>query len=45
MGIEECTCRHEHQVMHGSVESLYHTSETTITLLAKCKLNKNLKRK
>ena len=32
MGIKECTCRDEHWVLYGSVESLYCTPETDITL-------------
>jgi len=31
MGIKESTCV-EHQVMYGSVESLYHIPETSFTL-------------
>ena len=30
-GIKECTCD-KHWVMYGSVESLYYTPETNITL-------------
>ena len=34
MGMEECTCRDEHRVLYGSVESLYplYTPETNVTL-------------
>ena len=32
MGIKEPTCCDEHWVMYGSVESLYCTPETNITL-------------
>ena len=32
MGTKECTCCDEHQVMYGSVESLYCTLESNITL-------------
>ena len=32
MGIKECTCCDEHQVLYGSVELLYCTPETNITL-------------
>ena len=32
MGIKECTCCDEHQVMYRSVESLYYTPETNLTL-------------
>jgi len=35
MGIEEYTCRDEHQVMYGIVES-YCTHETPITLCINC---------
>ena len=31
-GIKECTCQDEHQVMYGSVGSLYCTPETNETL-------------
>ena len=31
-GIEEGTCRDEHWVMYGIVESLYGTAETDITV-------------
>jgi len=31
MGIKKCTCD-EHEVLHGSVESLYCTPETNIIL-------------
>jgi len=44
MGIKECTCD-EHQVMYGSVESLYYTPETNITLYVNWNLNKNVKRR
>lgn len=33
----------EHQVLYGSVEWLYCTPETNITLFVNCNLNKNLK--
>ena len=32
MGIKEDTCGDGHRVMYGSVESLYHTPDTNITL-------------
>ena len=32
MGIKECTCCDEHWVLYGTVESLYCTFETNITL-------------
>ena len=32
MEIKECTCCDEHWVMYGSVESLYYTPESNITL-------------
>ena len=33
MGIKEGTCRDEHRVMYGSVESLHFTPETNIAPL------------
>lgn len=30
--IKECTCRHEHGATERSVESLYRTPETNVTL-------------
>ena len=35
MGTKECTCD-KHRVMYGSVESLYYTPETNITLYVNC---------
>ena len=40
MGIKEYTCD-EYQVICGSIESLYHTPETNITLYINWNLNKN----
>ena len=41
MGIKEGTCD-EHWVLYGSVESLYRTLQTIITLYVNWNLNKNL---
>lgn len=43
MGIKECTCPEEHQVLCGSAESLYCTHETNIILPVNWNLNKNFK--
>lgn len=43
MGIVEGPCD-EHQGLHGSVESLYWTPETNITLYVNGNSNKNLKK-
>ena len=32
IGIKKCACCDEHQVLYGTVESLYCTPETNITL-------------
>ena len=39
MGIKECTCNDVHQVMYRSVESLYCTPETNITLYVMLNIN------
>ena len=41
---KEDTCCDEHQLLYGSVESLYCTPETNVTLYDNCNLNKNLKK-
>ena len=45
MGIREGTCHDGYPVLYGSVQSLYCTPETSITLHVKCNLDKNLKKK
>ena len=42
MGVKEGTC--EHQVLYESVESLYCTLDTNITLYVNWNLNKNLRK-
>lgn len=43
-GDQECTYCDEHWALYGSVESLFFTPETNITLHANRNLNKNLKK-
>ena len=44
MGIKECTSCDEHQILYGSIESLYSTPETNITLYVNWNLNKSFLR-
>lgn len=45
MGIKERACRDEHPASYGSVESLYRTPETDVTLCVNWNSNRNLKKR